>query len=600
LVETLECRCVPATITPTTFADGGLGSGSLRDAVLQFNADTGTDDDIIQLEAGTYALTIPNVGGRHETAGLTGDLNLTQTSHRWIIQGAGPSTIIDAGQLQDRVFQIVNPGTQVVFQNLAIQGGLAQDNGSDGALARSTDALGGGILNNGGNVTLSNVVLQDNVARGGDAASLGAAGHNASGGGIHSTGGALTMAGATIANNQATGGRGGDHTGLFGLAGPGGSGNGGGLYATGGSLDISDSRIANNRATGGTGGDGNFSTTSAGHHNGGAGGRGQGGGLWVNGGSLTLASSTIASNQGTGGSPGRFGQSPGEGLGGGLSSGGTLTVTGSTLSRNSASRSGGGIYNLNIGTLTVTDSTFSGNSAIYGGGGIANLGTLTVTNCTLSGNSATFSTGGGISEYPSATTHCRNSLLAGNTAPGSPDLGGTLTSQGHNLIGDGTGGSGYDPTDLVGTSAAPIDPLLGPLQDNGGPTQTHALLPGSPAIDAGNNVYASMWDQRGPGFPRIIHGTIDIGAFEYHFPRPVQLNPNPVPISEAGPSPDMMQPGLPGSHPTFDLAVEALATAVPVQPQTTVYPTPLRLREFVHESLFEGSGDLLPAGLDGN
>src|SRR6516165_4508047 len=113
LLESLEDRCVPTTITPTTFADGVLGSGSLRDAVLQFNADTGTDDDTIQLAAGTYALTIPNVGGRHETAGLTGDLNLTQTSHRWIIEGAGPSTIIDASQLQDRVFQIVNPGTQV-------------------------------------------------------------------------------------------------------------------------------------------------------------------------------------------------------------------------------------------------------------------------------------------------------------------------------------------------------------------------------------------------------------------------------------------------------------------------------------------------------
>jgi hypothetical protein len=139
----LERRWVPATITPTTFADGGLGSGSLRDAVLQFNADTGTADDTIQLEAGTYALTLQNLGGRHETGGLTGDLNLTQASHRWIIQGTGPSTIIDASQLQDRVFDLVNPGTQVVFQDLVIQGGLAQDDGADGALAGTTDALGG-------------------------------------------------------------------------------------------------------------------------------------------------------------------------------------------------------------------------------------------------------------------------------------------------------------------------------------------------------------------------------------------------------------------------------------------------------------------------
>jgi hypothetical protein len=68
----------------------------------------------------------------------------------------------------------------------------------------------------------------------------------------------------------------------------------------------------------------------------------------------------------------------------------------------------------------------------------------------------------------------------------------------------------------VGSADAPIDPLLGPLQDNGGPTLTHALLSGSPAIDAGNNAYATDWDQRGPGFPRITDGdpVIDIGAFE--------------------------------------------------------------------------------------
>jgi hypothetical protein len=170
LLEPLEDRCVLTTITPTTFADGVLGSGSLRDAVLQFNADTGSDNDTIQLLAGTYALTIRNTGGHHETAGLQGDLNITSTSHRLIIQGAGSSganaTIVDASLLQDRVFEIVNPGTLVVFQDLVIQGGLAQDDGSNGALAGSTDARGGGILNNGGTVTLDHVVLTNNVARG--------------------------------------------------------------------------------------------------------------------------------------------------------------------------------------------------------------------------------------------------------------------------------------------------------------------------------------------------------------------------------------------------------------------------------------------------
>jgi hypothetical protein len=90
---------------------------------------------------------------------------------------------------------------------------------------------------------------------------------------------------------------------------------------------------------------------------------------------------------------------------------------------------------------------------------------------------------------------------------------GTLTSLGHNLIGDGSGGSGYAATDLVGTSANPIDPKLGPLQDNGGPTWTMALLPGSPAIGAGGPS-DSEWDQRGPGYPGSFNGATDIGAYE--------------------------------------------------------------------------------------
>jgi hypothetical protein len=595
-VEVLEGRWVPTTLTPTTFLDGGLGSGSLRDAVLQFNADTGTDDDIIQLEAGTYALTIPNVGGRHETAGLTGDLNLTQTSHRWIIQGAGPSTIIDASQFQDRVFDIVNPGAQVVFQNLVIQGGLAQDDGSDGALAGTTNALGGGILNNGGNVTLANGVLQNNVARAGDAAVLSAPGHEAAGGGLYSRGGALAIAGGTIANNRAMGGRGGGAVSGFAQAGYGGSAGGAGLYAIRGSLDISDSRIANNGATGGRGGDGGYIGSTG---LGGTGGSAAGGGLYVFGGSLTVASSTIDSNQGTGG-PGGVNGNDGGGEGGGVFNAEAATITGSTLSGNSDS-AGGGIYN--HGRMTVSTSTLSGNSASYAGGGICNQqGTLTVSNSTLSGNSATYY-GGGIYNYVGTVT-ISNSTLSGNSAPGSSIYGGTggggvyndylgtLTVsnstlsgnsalfggggglyvgggspllhntliagnfrgiyrndvQGHldssgdyNLIGDGTGMTGLSNGvngNLVGSADNPIDPLLGPLEDNGGPTLTHALLSGSPAIDAGNNAYATDWDQRGPGYPRIVNGIIDIGAFEVQAPaasrRAGQPLPETVPVQALG------------------------------------------------------------------
>jgi hypothetical protein len=212
---------------------------------------------------------------------------------------------------------------------------------------------------------------------------------------------------------------------------------------------------------------------------------------------------------------------------------GTLTVSNSTLSGNSG---GGGIFNK--GTLTVGNSTLSGNSSAVAGGGIDNdlYGTLTVSNSTLSGNSSAYS-GGGISNDGTLTVS--NSIVAGNGATFfGPDLFGPLTSHGHNLFGDGTDAGGFDPTDLVGTASSPIDPLLGPLQDNGGPTQTMALLPGSPAIDAGDNTNAPTWDQRGPGYPRIVNGIIDIGAFEVQAPAASyptrQPLPDPVPVQALG------------------------------------------------------------------
>jgi hypothetical protein len=630
-LEALEGRWVPTTLTPTTFLDGNVGSGSLRDAVLQFNADTGTDDDIIQLEAGTYALTIQNVSGRHETAGLTGDLNLTQTSHRWIIQGAGSSgdnvTIIDANQLQDRVFQIVNPGTQVIFQDLVLRGGLAQDNGADGAFEGTTDALGGGIFNNGGNVTLDNVVVQNNVARGA-AAFPAEPGYDASGGGIYSTGGALTTDGVTLANNEVIGGRGGNARFMFEHGGDGGWGIGGGLYATGGSLDIAHSTIASNLATGGRGGDGiPLSSTP-----GGTGGPGLGGGLYVSGSALTIATSTISSNNATGGDAGVLGgggpadgggisnggaltvsnsilSGNSAGYGGGISNGGALTVSNSTLSGNSADQ-GGGISN--GGALTVSNSTLSGNSAYLYGGGIYNRGTLTVSNSTLSGNSATdiyYGSGGGIYAYlgHSNLTNVtlsanrstffggglyvyfdlpvlHNTLIAGNfrgaTGTTRDDVYGGLDPGGdYNLIGDGTGMGGLNNGvngNQVGSASAPIDPLLGPLQDNGGPTLTHALLRGSPAIDAGSNAYATDWDQRGPGYPRIVNGVIDIGAFEvqaHAHGRPTgQRLPDPLPVSglplPTGSPGFMASPAVlgPATVPSVPLRI-APNQEVPVGPQ---------------------------------
>jgi hypothetical protein len=91
-----------------------------------------------------------------------------------------------------------------------------------------------------------------------------------------------------------------------------------------------------------------------------------------------------------------------------------------------------------------------------------------------------------------------------------PDLDGTFASQGYNLIGNTQGASGYAPSDLVGTAFNPIDPLLGPLQDNGGPTQTMALLAGSPALNAGDPSQLGTTDQRGV----VRSGGVNIGAYQ--------------------------------------------------------------------------------------
>jgi hypothetical protein len=217
-------------------------------------------------------------------------------------------------------------------------------------------------------------------------------------------------------------------------------------------------------------------------------------------GTLTVTGSTISGNR----------------AGIATSLGTLLTVTNSTISNNGVGIDCGGIAMVtnctisgnmrgginNSGTLTVSSSTIAGNSF---GGGIFNAATLTVSNSTIAGNSATG--GGGIASAGSGIS-VRNTIIAENKASDGPDVYGNLGSQGHNVLGDPQDVTGFNlDTDLVH-----VDPLLGPLQDNGGPTFTMALLPGSPAIGAGDPTNDPATDQR--GFPRLVNGTIDIGAFE--------------------------------------------------------------------------------------
>ena len=276
---------------------------------------------------------------------------------------------------------------------------------------------------------------------------------------------------------------------------------------------------------------------------------GNGGGIF-NSGAVTLSNVTLDSNQ-TG--PSNF---PG-GFGGGLYNvNGPVFITNSTINNNASNnRPGAGITNIS-GVVTVIDSAISNNRGFSGAGVFNDAGSVSLTNCTVSGNNPggisnnrglltltnctitnnqSSSGGVGIINGSIGTANLKNTIVARNFIGGSAfDVVGIFVSQGHNLIGNNNNSTGFTPGtnnangDLVGTSATPINPLLGPLQNNGGATQIHALLTGSPALDKGDNSFVTnppfngppFNDQRGAGFARLVDGngdgtaTVDIGAFE--------------------------------------------------------------------------------------
>ncbi|MBL8063021.1 MAG: CSLREA domain-containing protein [Anaerolineales bacterium] len=215
-----------------------------------------------------------------------------------------------------------------------------------------------------------------------------------------------------------------------------------------------------------------------------------GGILNSNGSTLRITNSTISDNTATGNG------------GGILSDGNLLAITNSTLSGNSAADEGGGVRNGNI--MTLTNSTISGNSA-SSGGGIRNAGSLTAKNNTLSGNSASVN-GGGI--YSDNTFNATNNIIANSTSGG--DCNGQIDTNVNNLVEDGS------CTDN-GVNFLTGDPQLDYLDDNGGPTQTIALLSGSPAIDVGDTATCAAspvnnLDQR--NVTRPVGSQCDIGAYE--------------------------------------------------------------------------------------
>ncbi|MCF7979560.1 MAG: hypothetical protein K9L82_16430 [Chromatiaceae bacterium] len=226
--------------------------------------------------------------------------------------------------------------------------------------------------------------------------------------------------------------------------------------------------------------------------------------------------------------------------GGGIRNLGNLTINRCTIAGNRSELNGGGINNASEAVMEINDSTISGNQLVgtdsgETGGGISNEGTLTISNSTISGNTSS-SDGGGIATSSAlvldsvtvtgnsalgasaagagvyvggfGTMTARNSILAGNS--GAEDCTSFLspaTDAGYNLVQtqDGCNFTDGDNGTIVGQA-----PQLGQLRDNGGPTRTHALLTGSPAIDAGDTELTT--DQR--GFSRPAGAADDIGAFE--------------------------------------------------------------------------------------
>lgn len=453
---------------------------TLREAI---NASGSTEISFAPGLSGTITLAPPGAGGGTLTIGKK--LSITGPSQRIVISRR--STDPDF-----RIF-LIGPGGTATLTNLIIRGGkLSGEPGGGGISNRGTLRLissvvagnsaaehGGGILNFlGGTLTLINSRVSGNTSM-------------EFGGGIDNNGAEATL---RLLNSVVTG-----NSAPF----------GGGIFNIEATLTVTDSRVSNNSGAVGGGINNNGSaatltlTNSTVSRNFA---EGLGGGIENTGGTVLLTKSIVTGNTSTD-------------FGGGISnrSGGT-TVIRSTVSGNSAGSDGGGLWN-SQGKLDLTNSTVSRNSAISGdGGGIRSSGTparLKLRNTTVAFNSATVAGGGGISTTGPVTL--TNSLVARNTADQGPDIlksGGVTITARFSLLGIGSGSGVSDGVNgnQVGSRNTPLDPLLGPLANNGGPTRTHALLLGSPAIDGASTPDCPATDQRGVLRPQ--GPACDIGSYE--------------------------------------------------------------------------------------
>ncbi len=453
------------------------GRHTLRAAIQEANATSGRS--IVVVAAGRYSLTIP---GRDEDDASTGDLDIRNPLT--LAGGGRGDTVIDAQGI-DRGIHVLS--TDLDISDLQITGG------------QYDNSAGGGIQSQG-NLVLRRVDLTDNSS--------------AFGGAIYAVG---TDSLIRIENSSLVGNRSDQR--------------GGGIYADGSRIEILDSRIESNI------------------------GRDAGGGVYIGNGAFGslpsfIQGTRIAQNQSANGG-GIFFADQQRGLtitatsfeantaigsgGGTFAAGGAQPVQfqSSLFANNISLMSPGGGFYSSSGIIEFTNTTVSGNrSEQAAGGGVAAMSgsQVTLSSTTLTGNIGT--TSGGLLIDQGGIVTLANSLIARNvsTSGSSGDVlvsSGQIESSGGNLIGDGVQGTFVPATgDLVGSSTTPLDPLLGQLQDNGGPTWTHALRTGSPAIDAGLSTQAAT-DAR--GVARALDGNDDgtdlpdIGAYEFEFGLPIRV-----------------------------------------------------------------------------
>lgn len=460
-LEGLEQRLAPSAFVVTATADSG--AGSLRQAITDANANPGADTITFSITGTIDLLTaLPAIDDSVHIAGPGAALLTVERS-----SGAPAFSILR-----------FRAGTTDTVSGLTIARGAGTRSGiTPGGTGPETS---GGGINNAGTLMVQACALTGNVigngspALGGGIAStgpltvldctfsqnqvLGLGSSRAEGGGIYATAD-LTITNSLFQDEFAFG-----NTGLPGPS-PGADGLGGGIFIGDGAAVVAGSAFVGDRAIGGQGG--------AGPTGAGPGGNGLGGGLFLGGGSLQMVNDTVTQgiaqggNGGTGGHGATITTAAGNGEGGGIDvGGGTLTMTNCKVTSNSVL---GG---------TSADPALNGRGA--GGGLLADSGPVRLTNTIMAGNGANTSGPDGQGTVGGDFNLIQNP--SGVTFSGNP---------GHTITGQG--------------------PRLGPLQNNGGPTPSLALLAGSPAIDAGTSAAAPTVDQRGQ--PR---GIPDLGAYEAH------------------------------------------------------------------------------------